>query len=167
MDRVIVGVSGSPAGLAALRFAVAEAQRRGVGLWAVRSWQVAAGSRSRPWGEVGWDRAWERDAGQRVAAAFRCALGGVPVTPQVVVSTPAGAPGTALMDAVSGPGDLLVVGAGSRWWGGGVARLLVRRAPCPVLVVPPPALARVPGRRLVREVAGELARMAPRGQAGV
>jgi hypothetical protein len=84
-----------------------------------------------------------------------------------VVRTPSGRTDVALQDHVTGDGDLLVVGAAtSRWWGGGTVRGCVRGAGCPVVVVPPPAMARagrVSGRRIAREVAVELARMRPGG----
>ena len=49
--------------------------------------------------------------------------------------------------------DLLVVGAGrrgslARVWGGKVTRYCLAHARCPVLAVPPPALAREAGRGL-------------------
>jgi hypothetical protein len=64
-----------------------------------------------------------------------------------------GEPGPALVDAASFTGDLLVVGAGRRgWmariWHGRVSRYCLTHALCPVVTVPPPALARTAGQGL-------------------
>ncbi len=158
MSKVIVGVSVSPAGLEALRWAVGEARRRGVALVAVRSWQLTASPRSRQLWE--WEQAMRAEARRCVLEAFRCGLGGLPADVEVLMSTPAGAAGVALKDVVEEPGDLLVVGASRRRWFGGVTRGCVRSAGCAVLVVPPPVLASVPGRRLAHEVEVALARVA-------
>lgn len=68
-----------------------------------------------------------------------------------------------LKSCVDSPHDLLVIGAARhRWFSGGVVRRCARDAGCPVVVVPPPELARVVGgrlaaRRMVREAAASLA----------
>ncbi|HKA98543.1 MAG TPA: universal stress protein [Streptosporangiaceae bacterium] len=59
----------------------------------------------------------------------------------------------ALVEVAHGDRDLLVVGAGrhgrlARAWHGRVSRYCVACARCPVLTVPPPALARTAGHGL-------------------
>ncbi|HEV2637075.1 MAG TPA: universal stress protein [Actinocrinis sp.] len=128
--RVIVGVDGSVPGLAALRFAVAEARRRGLPLHAVRA-QAHVG--------VGDYR--------EIDLAFAEAFGGLPEGVEVhreLMLCPAG---TALTARASRPGDVLVVGTRGRgWWRslltGSVSRACLRSARCPVLIVPGPELSR-------------------------
>ncbi len=146
--RIIVGVNGSLGSLAALHEAVAEARRTGAELLAVLAWTP-------PGGEFSFRRspcppliAASRDAAvERARAALDEAFpGGVPGVSlhcQVV----RGEAGVALVGAADRAGDLLVVGAGGR---GALGRLLrpsvtaycVKRAGCPVLTVPRPALQR-------------------------
>ncbi len=148
--RVIVGVSPSLSGLAALRVALAESRRRRMPLWAVRAWHIEFGPRARPSWEF--ERAVAADNRSLVEEAFRTAVGESPRQLGVVVRTPQGPAGVVLRDYLAGPDDLLVLGAPqSRWWGGRVLRAVTRGAVCPVIVVPPPELARVPARGLLRE----------------
>ncbi|WP_433833530.1 universal stress protein [Actinoplanes sp. CA-015351] len=150
-SKVILGISSSPAGLAALRFAVGAARERRVSLWAVRSWVLTSSPRSpQIWA---WEQAVEAEARRFAHAAFRDALGAVPGDVRLIIRTPPGGPGAALTSCVTAVDDLIVVGApGSRWW----SRPVVRDALCPVVTVPPPALARISGRRLVREATAAL-----------
>ena len=146
VGRVVVGVSGSPSSLEALRAAVDEAVRGRVELLAVTAWTPVGG-------EAGYRRApcpellglWERQACARLRNCFAEAFGGYPgglvVRPLVVRA----APGPALVGTADRPDDLLVVGAGergwpARWFHGGTARHCVAHAGCRVLAVPPPAL---------------------------
>ena len=95
--RVVVGVDDSLSGLEALRFAAAEARRRGVELRAIRAWQFAT-----PW--------YEQDAGQHRAAmvdaaamvvhtAFRQAMGGLPKDISVEALAIEGPPARVLVDS--------------------------------------------------------------------
>ena len=151
-SKVILGISPSPAGLAALRFAVSAARDRGAVLWAVRSWVLTASPRSaQVWV---WEQAVEAEARRCVILAFRDALGAVPGDVGLIVRTPPGGAGPALAGFATDADDLIVVGAPrTRWW----KRPVVRDALCPVVTVPPPALARISGRRLAREAATALA----------
>ncbi|RKE19967.1 universal stress protein [Streptomyces sp. TLI_171] len=124
--RVVVGVDGSPASLAALRRAVAVAAARDAVLV-----PLLAG---RPAG---------RAARRLLDAALRAAVdgwpGGVLVRPAVVP----GPAGPALVAAVSGPADLLVLGAPGRprrphRHGDRAARYCRAHAPCSVLTVAAP-----------------------------
>ncbi|MFF9723695.1 universal stress protein [Streptomyces gardneri] len=146
--RVVVGVSGSLASLAALRYATALARRESVPLLAVLAWEPPEGEglyARRPDRE--WARLWGEDARDRLRSAFADALGAAPadlgpVERRIVRDAPA----AALRAAADRPGDLLVVGAARRR--GVLARLRRRRvlravqdhADCPVLTVPGPVL---------------------------
>ncbi|MFI6003116.1 universal stress protein [Streptomyces sp. NPDC051366] len=144
--RVVVGVSGSSGSLTALHRAAGEARGRAAELWVVLAWQG-------PGGDVGS----RGPAGAAVLAAARAAAverlrlaldtafgaGG----PGVVLEGHAvrATAGAALVDAVDGPGDLLVVGTGARGpirclLRPSVARYCLAHAPCPVLTVPPSPL---------------------------
>jgi nucleotide-binding universal stress UspA family protein len=152
-SKVIVGISPSFAGLAAVRFAVAEARRREAPLFAVRAWRLRTGSRSRAMRV--WETSMAAEAADLVAATFRQACGAVPSLPALVVRTPNADPATALVDAVSQPGDLLVLGASTRRLGS-IPRACVRGAACPVIVVPAPEMARL-SRRAARSLTRETA----------
>jgi len=146
--RVVVGISGSLGSFAALHRAVAEARHRNTEILAVLAWQP-------PGGEHGYRRspcpplltAVRAAAAERLHTAIQDAYGGsgpdVPLRAELVRAEPADAL-TALADCTE---DLLVVGAGSGNWlrrgmRPSVARQCVRRAGCPVLVVPRPAMQR-------------------------
>jgi nucleotide-binding universal stress UspA family protein len=144
--RVIAGVSGSLRSLGALRAGVAEARSAGVSLIAVLTW-VPAG------GEYAYRRApcpvllrvWEREARQRLDAAFDDAFGGLPAGVTVRRVVLRGKPGPVLVRLADQPGDLLVIGAGGRGPAGlarpgPAGRYCLAHARCPVLAVPPPDL---------------------------
>ncbi|MDV5143689.1 universal stress protein [Streptomyces sp. SBC-4] len=145
--RVVVGVSGSLASLAALRYATALARRESVPLLAVLAWEPPEGEglyARRPDRE--WARLWGEAARDRLRSAFADALGAAPEDLAVERRIVRDAPAAALRAAADRPGDLLVVGAASRR--GRLARLgrrpvlraLQDRAACPVLTVPGPEL---------------------------
>lgn len=145
--RVVVGVSGSLASLAALRYATALARRASVPLLAVLAWEPPEGEglyARRPDRE--WARLWGEAARDRLWSAFADALGAAPEDLAVERRIVRDAPAAALRAAADRPGDLLVVGVASRR--GRLARLRRRpvlravqeRAACPVLTVPGPAL---------------------------
>jgi nucleotide-binding universal stress UspA family protein len=137
--RIVAGVDGSPSSLAALRWAVRQAQRTGGTVDAVIAWQFPAT------GNFGWapvaaidDLDFESIAKHTLDQAIG-GLGelaaGVPVRPLVAQGLPA----QVLLDASDGA-DLLVVG--SRGHGGfaeallgSVSQHLVHHASCPVVVM--------------------------------
>ncbi|MFI9324124.1 universal stress protein [Kitasatospora aureofaciens] len=137
--RVIVGLSGSLSSLAALYHSVGEAARHGAVLVPVAAWTVGDRDGLRPPSEL------EHAARRRLDVAFGQAYGGYPsglvIRPLVVNSEP----GPALVAAVTGPEDLLVLGAPTRrrfdlLRGTSVARYCRHRAGCRVVEVSPSAL---------------------------
>jgi nucleotide-binding universal stress UspA family protein len=163
--RVVVGVDDSLSGLEALRFATAEARRRGVGLRAVRAWQFAS-----PWHEqsAGQFRAAMVDAAALVLhEAFQQAMGGLPKDVAVEALAVGGPTAQMLVDQASSPDDLLVVGRSGcdrGWWHvlgriwnrlTGQSRVdvhCVRIATCPVVTVGAPVLAIDGAGHLARDV---------------
>lgn len=152
--RVIVGVHDCLAGLQALRCGVAEAQRRGAALYAVRAWTIPYAGQGV--GLSAWRQELVDDAAVTVYSAFSTALGGLPPEVEVRVLAPEGVPARVLVELADRDSDLLVVGdcqrgALRRICSRSVARYCTRHAICPVLVVPPPALARISRHDLSRE----------------
>jgi nucleotide-binding universal stress UspA family protein len=147
--RIIVGVSESPGSLQALRHAAELARVHQAALVAVLAWQPPGGDladRSHPspylhtiWRAAAWQRFWK---------AVDLALGGVPGDVPFESDVVRGDPAAVLVEIASHPDDILVIGAGRR---GRLARALccrvsrycLARAQCPVVAVPPPALAQV------------------------
>ena len=143
--NIVVGVDGSAASLAALRLAVREAKIRGVGVDAVRIWSMpiidgvaALGPAVLPWTEladsarVALDRAITTAVGDEPEVAIR----------RFVVE---GSPAYRLV-GMAADAPLIIVG--SRGEGGFLGLLLgstaqqvLHHAPCPVIVVPEPAIA--------------------------
>ncbi|MGW7584562.1 universal stress protein [Kitasatospora sp. NPDC054768] len=137
--RVIVGLSGSLSSLAALYHAVGEAARHEAMLVPVAAWTAIEREGRRPPSEL------EHAARRRLDIAFEQAYGGYPsglvIHPLVVNAEP----GPALVGAVTGPEDLLVLGAATRrrldrLRHGSVARHCRHRAGCRVIEVSPSAL---------------------------
>jgi nucleotide-binding universal stress UspA family protein len=134
---ILVGVSGSPASAAALRWAEDEAERRHGELRIVLTWQPErrASYARLPLGAdipAGQERAREE-----LADAVRAALGpgSLPGTTTVVVEGQA----ERELVAESASADLLVLGSGSRTAIGPVVRTCLSHAHCPVVVVSPPS----------------------------
>lgn len=176
-DRVVVGVDGSLASLAALRQAVAEARRDSAALHVVWVWgrqvvghvTVAASIPNSP--------RLIMEGQQRVADAFACSLGSYPADVAVTIDVRAyeGNAGAALVGIADRDRDLLVIGAGIARrrlhpFGHAVGRYCLRHARCVVLVVPPSELAqtiiRHPGqaKRLPRRLLRAVARPAPKAR---
>lgn len=134
---VVLGIGEKPADAAAVRFAVEEAQRRGVPLEAVRAWRCPAReSTDHPLlaGEPA--RLHEERAEEELERALRDVPAGVLVHRRTVE----GHARQVLLDA-SVDADLLVVGARRRegHYGlqlGRVAHAVLHHAACPVAVVP-------------------------------
>lgn len=140
---VVVGVSGSSASVAALRWAAAEAARRGARLVAVRAWQHA----SRAYYAV---PAGRRDAEHQhqavtweLASTLRAAFaGGLPASLYTEVIE--GLPERVLVDRSAGA-DMLVLGSAPSPYLSGrsvgpVIRSCLSRAHCPVVVIGPEGL---------------------------
>jgi nucleotide-binding universal stress UspA family protein len=161
--RVVVGVDDSLSGLEALRFAVAEARRRGVGLRAIRAWQPTT-----PWHvpDAGQYRAAMVDAAAMVLHdAFQEAMGGLPKDLAVEALAVDGPTARVLVDQAGGEEDLLVIGRPGRGWRARLARAwrrlsggstvdvyCVRTAVCPVVTVGAPVLAVDGGNGLADDV---------------
>jgi nucleotide-binding universal stress UspA family protein len=154
ISRVIVGASGSPGSLQALRYAEQLARAHGAILIPVLAWIPPGGDladRRTPCSYL--RRVWVEDARQRLRETLRLAWGEIPTDLPVRPCEYRGEAGWVLVSAASNPGDLLVVGAGrhgrlARVISGKVSRHCLAHAQCPVLAVPPPASARDLGHRL-------------------
>lgn len=149
--RVIVGTSGSPGSLRALRYAEDLARAHDATVIPVLAWVPPGGDiadRRYPCGYL--RRIWNEDAWRRLRDALYAAWGEIPGYPPVRPLAQRGEAGSVLVRMSCCPGDLLVVGAGRRHAlprpvSGRVRRYCVAHALCPVLVVPPPALAQEAG----------------------
>ena len=148
VGRVIVGASGSPGSLHALRHGEALARAHGAVLIPVLAWELPGGDcaeRAQPSGEL--RRVWQNLACGRLTDALIAVWGEVPADPLVQPHVERGPAGWVLVNLAGCPGDVLVVGAGRR---GALARMVFTKvsryclahARCPVLAIPPPALAR-------------------------
>ncbi|WP_330340225.1 universal stress protein [Streptomyces sp. NBC_00557] len=135
--RIVVGVGEEPANAAAMRFAIDEAQRRGVPLEAVRAWRCPAHETTdHPLlaGEPA------RLHEEKAAEVLETALRDLPADIEVHRRTVEGHARQVLLGA-SADADLLVVGARRRegHYGlqlGRVAHAVLHHATCPVAVVP-------------------------------
>jgi nucleotide-binding universal stress UspA family protein len=133
--RIIVGASGSPGSLRALRYARHLARDYDATLVPVLAWLPPCG-----------DLADRRTPNQKLEDTLNLAWGTPPTDLPVQPLIRRGKPGPVLADAACRPGDLLLVGAGrrgavARTAGGRVSRYCLAHAPCPVLALPPPPLA--------------------------
>jgi nucleotide-binding universal stress UspA family protein len=144
--RVIVGASGSPGSLRALRHAEDLARRSNAALTAVLAWVPPGGELAARQPCPTLVRLWEDAAWQRLWAALEAAWGRIPADLSVQPVVQRGQPGQVLVALACRLDDLLVVGAGRRgmvaWPSRGrVSRYCVAHAQCPVLAVPPATLA--------------------------
>jgi nucleotide-binding universal stress UspA family protein len=145
--RLIVGTSGSPGSLHALRYAEVLARAHDAVLIPVIAWEVPGEARGRiqPASELG--RACRDLACQRLREALIAVWGEVPGGPLVQPHVERGAGGVGAGEPGCRPDDVLVVGAGrqgmlARLPFSKVSRYCLAHAQCPVMAVPPPALAR-------------------------
>jgi len=143
--RVVVGVSPSLAGLAALRYAVAEAKRRGAPLVAVRAWYLNGSMRGMD--EPRWREEMAAEAVRTLYGAFEDGLGGVPADVDVTAVVAENRADLALLAVADRRFDLLVLGGRSGWLMSWIVKHCLRAAVCAVAVVPPPELARTRSRR--------------------
>ena len=146
--RVVVGVDDSPAGLAALRWAVRFARSRGAQLVAVRVWGLGMrrhGGHRRPGNGRGhvvlaFPGAQQRKVAANLTEQAFLAAGGAPGDLDLIIETPAGNPGPVLTGIATVAGDVLVVGSTrghqlSRTVHGSVSAYCARHSRCPVTVV--------------------------------
>jgi nucleotide-binding universal stress UspA family protein len=147
VGRVIVGTSGSPGSLQALRYGEGLARAHGAVLIPVLAWDTPGGDyveRVAPSGQL--RQEWHLLACQKLRDALIAVWGQDPGDPLVEPHVERGPPGWVLVNLACRPGDVLVVGAGRR---GALARMAFSKvsryclahARCPVLAIPPPALA--------------------------
>lgn len=153
--RVVVGTSGSPGSIPALRYARSLALRDDAPLVAVHAWVPPGGDLADRRAPSPYMRKiWAEAAEERLAEALEVAWGGVPDGAEVHPLALRGEPGAVLVNVAYSADDLLVVGAGRRgglgrvFFRGHVGRYCLAHALCPVIAVPPPALARQTPRRL-------------------
>jgi nucleotide-binding universal stress UspA family protein len=158
IGRVIVGASGSPGSLRALRFAEVLAQAQQAPLVPVIAWEPPGGAKA---GRFQFSDELSKDchgiACRRLRDALIAVWGEVPDDPMVQPRIERGPAGWVLVNIASRPLDLLIVGAGrrsapARMAFAKVARYCVARAQCPVVAVPPPSLARELGHGLLGRV---------------
>ena len=145
--RLIVGTSGSPGSLHALRYGEGLARAHDAVLIPVIAWELPGGDRVQRIGpsyELG--KACRELASQQLRDALVAVWGEVPDDPLVQPHVERGPAGWVLVNLASRPDDVLVVGAGRRGALGGlvfskVGRYCLAHAQCPVMAIPPPALA--------------------------
>ncbi|QEV21112.1 universal stress protein [Streptomyces alboniger] len=157
--RVVVGVTGSLASLAALRAAAEEARRGCRTLVAVTAWAPPEGEAvylRHP--DAEWARHWCAEAGARLDRAFDAAFGGTPHGVRTERRVVRDRPGRALCSVAARPDDLLVVGARhGRRHATRVHRYVAAHAHCAVLTVPAPPVPRGLRRALRRVTAEDFA----------
>ena len=145
MNRIVVGIDGSAESKDTLRWAVAEAKLRGAALRVVHAWAppyIAAGPGLDPALDTQMIEDVRRKAEELVERELS-ALGDEAAGVDIERAVVDGAPARTLIEAAEGS-DLLVVG--SRGHGGFAGLLLgsvsqqcAHHAPCPVVIVRPPA----------------------------
>jgi len=126
--RVVVGVDQTIAGYAALRAAVCQARARRVPLYALRAAPAIF-----------------EDVPGYILEAFAEALGGVPGDLEVHIETSTDNAAAALARSACDPRDLIVVGNDGKGalraaCCGSVGRSLLKRARCPMIIIPAPEM---------------------------
>jgi nucleotide-binding universal stress UspA family protein len=150
--RVIVGACGSPGSVRALRYARQLAESSDAVLVPVHAWLP-------PGGDMADRRApnpllrkvWAEAARQRLADSIEAAWGGGPDGVQLMPTVVRGPAGQVLVGLADQSDDVIVIGAGrqgvlARIGHAGTSRYCLAHATCPVLAIPPSALARYAGR---------------------
>ena len=145
---IFAGVNGSPGSVHALRYAADLARRHDAILVPLLAWVPPGGDladRKSPDSEL--RQLWKDDAWQRLREAIGTAFGGFPHGVRTWPLVLRGPAGPVLVKAASATSDLLVIGTGRRTTllrpaSGRVSRYCLHHACCPVIAVPPPALAR-------------------------
>ena len=145
--RVFAGVSGSPGSVHALRQAAELARHHDAILIPLLAW-VPPDSNRLPW--PGLRQLWQDDAWQKLWDTLDTAFGGLPAGIDTRPMVLRGKSGQVLTGAARQPGDVLVIGAGRRGQRRRpghcrAVRYCLAHACCPVLAIPPPALAQQAG----------------------
>lgn len=154
--RLIIGVSGSPRNLPAVRYAATLARNHGATLSLVLAWAPPCGEfLDQRFPSPDLAQEWEAIARQHLHDAIDRALGGVSADSGAELVVVRGDAGRVLVQAAGQPGDLLVVGTGrrgaaGRLAGGRISRYCLSHASCPVLAVPPAPLELAAARGLHR-----------------
>jgi nucleotide-binding universal stress UspA family protein len=157
--RVVVGFAPTLAGYEALRYAVTQARGRASALVVVHAIHLDP------------HESWTQNrlplmvaVTEQVSTAFHEALGGVPADLDVRVQVEVGPVELVLRAAADRPDDLVVIGACTRRRLGALThgarlRRTLRSALCPVVIIPPPAMARLgSAARLGRDAVAEVQR---------
>ena len=147
VGRLIVGTSGSPGSLRALRYGEGLARAHDAVLIPVIAWELPGGDRAQRIGpsyELG--KACRELARQQLRDALVAVWGEVPGDPMVQPHVERGPAGWVLVNLACRPDDVLVLGAGRRGALGRLAfskvgRYCLAHAQCPVMAIPPPDLA--------------------------
>jgi nucleotide-binding universal stress UspA family protein len=148
VGRLIVGTSGSPGSLHALRYGEGLARAHDAILIPVLAWQPPGGDHAKRVDSSGHLRQACRDlACQRLQNALLAVWGEVPANPLVQPHIERGPASWVLVNLACRPGDVLVIGAGrrsalARMAFSKVSRYCLAHAQCPVVAIPPPELAR-------------------------
>jgi nucleotide-binding universal stress UspA family protein len=148
VGRVLVGTSGSPGSLQALRYGEGLARAHDAILIPVIAWELPGGDRAyRISGSHELGKACRELACGQLRDALIAVWGEVPGDPLVQPHVERGPAGWVLVNLACRPDDVLVVGAGRRSVLGRlifskVSRYCQAHARCPVMAVPPPDLAR-------------------------
>lgn len=142
MERIVVGVDGSPASRVALRWAIDEARCHGAALEAVYAWRDVFLGGEYPMASTLMLPTLYQDAGEKlldtiVEAEDQTGLAS-PITRLLVHDSPA----HAILEAAKGA-DLIVVGSRGRGGFSGlllgsISQQVVHHATCPVVVLPMP-----------------------------
>jgi nucleotide-binding universal stress UspA family protein len=156
VTRVIAGASGPPGSLAALGCAERLARAHDAVLIPVFACEPPGGCLLGPAGNLRHE--WNQLARQRMREALLAVWGEEQVDPWIRPRVEQGVPGWILVSVACQPGDLLVIGAARRGPHHRIARSQVSRycagrAACPVILIPPPDLAR---QARVRRLAWQL-----------
>lgn len=157
--RIVVGVDGSDASAAALRWALREARLRGAAVEAVHAWQLPYSADLAVATDPSAATQMERQ-GRHLVEHTIDAAGPVPVGITVERFVVSGGPAHVLLEQARGA-TLLVVGSHGRggfagWLLGSVSRQCAHHAPCPLVIVPLHAR-RVKARRRETPVATAVA----------
>jgi len=147
VNRVVVGVSGSAGSLVALRYAADLAQDHNCELAPVLAWTPPGGEmadRRYPCAEL--RASWIAHAQERLRQAIDRGIGGPPAALPFDPQPVRGDTGMVLTTIAARDGDVLIVGTGRhgvlrRPVCCHVARYCLAHAVCPVIAVPPTALA--------------------------